>query len=213
MNFDFESLGVWTGASLSAAALIAGAWKYLLIPLWSSGSAIYACFASYPAMQNDVKSILKEVTPNHGDSMRDQIGRMERKIGHIQQRQQWLLLESPKGHFETDSGGAWVDCNRTIQNILRRSEDQILGWNWIGCIDFHQRTEVRSEYHAAIRETREMGIVAKTLDGPWIQMHGTPAIQNGEFVGFFGTIELIEVEDTAAGIKVIKRKTQRMSEY
>lgn len=117
---------------------------------------------------NDINIILKELTPNHGTSLKDKIDKIEiglhenTKITEtnteilriITDRQKWLLDKQNIPIFEADSYGNWTWVNDAFTDLVNAGRDDLLEQKWCSFIDENDRERVINEWQNAVKNNR-----------------------------------------------------------
>lgn len=123
--------------------------------------------------------IKKELTPNGGSSMKDVITKlaesMERveertlsmteQVSRMEARQQSILNSVDVPVFETDMNGKCTFANKPYLKLIGRTFDEIKGNGWINSIHPDDRTTVREQWDAAVKDTRNFEMTYRILGG------------------------------------------------
>lgn len=64
-------------------------------------------------------------------------------------------LDPDKLIFEADASGGWTRINRAMVMKTGRTQDELLGAEWLNMVDPADRQRVRAEWHAAVADGRE----------------------------------------------------------
>lgn len=83
-----------------------------------------------PSLANSVNSILAELRPNGGSSVRDAINRIEDRGIRTERVNFAVRQDSPFGIFICDKSGSNREVNRTYSRWLGVGADELLGHGW-----------------------------------------------------------------------------------
>lgn len=117
----------------------------------------------FEAMDKALARIAKEVQPNGGSSMRDQINHTSNAVQHMHEslflltgeiRSQWDS-DTSVARFIADGLGRHIWVSRTFLRWVNRSTDDVLGWGWLNSIAVEHRDDIRENWERAIAEERE----------------------------------------------------------
>lgn len=100
-------------------------------------------------------TINKELKPNGGSSMRDQITRIERRQVLAEQRHRALIEDSDSGIFEADANGDCIWVNSTFCRLAGRMPAQLMGKGWKLAIRETDREKIERLWYAAISDDVE----------------------------------------------------------
>jgi PAS domain S-box-containing protein len=151
--------------------------------------------------KSKIDKIYAELSPNGGASIRDAINRIEMRLVGVEQKQNVYLLESPQGIFETDVNGRVIGVNRTLCNMVGRTEKELMGMGWINAIAGVDRDRVfdnwtdsvsnKMEFHAKFlmkgREGNEFAVscIGYPMESPTTK----------EVIGWLATVSKTAVYD------------------
>ena len=100
----------------------------------------------------NIKAILKELTCNHGSSLKDKIIKLEEEyrarkqlINYIYSTQKWILSVSDKMFFECDGNGEWTSVNESLEDKLNLTRNSLLNSGWKNYIAIDDRNIVIPE--------------------------------------------------------------------
>lgn len=182
-------------------------WRFAFNPfLLKPGTRMIKHIRSIPTLQQQNADILErlsnlsstmnetlaELKPNGGSSLRDAVNRLDTKVD-------WSitlvrgLINSGDMLVEFDREGNLVGMSRTGLQVLGRSEGEILGRNWIGCIVPGDRSAADAELRAAVEENRDMHVIASFMrpDEPPLKLElSAKAMKNtvGQVVSWVGRL-------------------------
>lgn len=174
-------------AALAAGYALLRWGRAALVGLWSAcreiGAGVIAlrqlpmvmpALGKVQGLEESVASILKEVRPNGGGSMRDEL----RRLGESQRRtevgltllantQRVMYDAADTAVFECDPEEGNTYVNHVYQRWTGLGERELLGFGWINAIAPHDRAAVREEWESAVEDQRDfrMRYQLATADG------------------------------------------------
>ena len=109
--------------------------------------------------QNDtLNSVLAEVLPNGGSSLKDAVSRIERRQILFDGRAHAMMQEENKPMFEADVYGNCVWVNRKLARITGRSQEDLRNNGWINIIHEDDREAVVREWRKSVSEHRSFSM-------------------------------------------------------
>lgn len=102
-----------------------------------------------------IMSLEKELRPNGGASIFDKINLILHTLENQSAKFLALHQDNPQGIFFSDLLGKCTWVNATLLRITGRSEDELLGWNWLNQLDEEDVVAVRVAWALAFSENRE----------------------------------------------------------
>lgn len=110
-----------------------------------------------------LQSILKEVSPNGGSSLRDAVN-ATRETAKRSEMALAVFINSTRAQwdgmglfavFEASPSGDFTYVNSTYMKWTNRNERDLLGAGWINSIDEEDRRYVREEWRSCVEDVRE----------------------------------------------------------
>lgn len=141
-----------------------------------------------------VDKIYAEVTPNGGGSIKDQLGRMEKRQILAEQKAKITANKQELSYMGFDMNGECIECSVYLCRLLNRSESELLGNLWLNWVVTQDRARVMNEWHEAINSKTEFNSTYSMVkpDGKFINVEAgiDPLFDDhNNILGFFGTIE------------------------
>lgn len=212
--FDMN-IGEWLAAISVFCSLIGGAWylfrklsrratnflrPYELAVIHVIGDENHeGLVKTVSRLSDDIGGIKKELTPNGGSSVKDQVKQAAQNsvlvLGMIRARED---TDDESGSFQTSVDGAWVWASRSTLRWSGRSMLELIGQGWLTAVHPEDRADVRHEWHTAVEDRREFDHTYRYLapDGKTATRVRTKAIpllnDRMEVSGWFGAITLLE---------------------
>ena len=168
---------------------IIAAWFSGLVLVWRKGiKPIYMQVRYFQEMIGKLDTVIAELVPNGGSSLRDAVNRIESRQIISDRRSKAFLLDTDVGIWESDANGRCTWWNRTLESMLGRSPD---GLNWLLSICKDQREQVQKEWETAVRNKSEyqseLCYVTPEGERTNVIAKGYPLIdEKGEVQGWYG---------------------------
>lgn len=152
MNVDqLHDLGKALGALAAVVSAVWGAWRFA----WPKVGPYLKALATLHTMPGLLQDIRKEVRPNGGSSMRDELRNTSNDLRRIGATMRAHFDNNADGHFEADAQGRFGHINETLRRWCDRSRSDLFGLGWLSCVAEGDRDEVRDEWLAAVAEGRD----------------------------------------------------------
>ena len=195
--YSWQQVAEWLG--YLASALVG------LKIIWSIGRAGYrkvlammgirALTKDIESLSTAVTSILTELHPNDGSTLRDALTRIENNVALSSEIQHARMLDAPELLFRTDPEGRFLWVNRTYSRTVKRLPAELAGYGWVNAIAEGDRGSVQEKWQTAVLEDREleMNINFQTPDGEIIPavMRTYKMTMGRVTLGYVGSVTLI----------------------
>lgn len=197
-KIDWSNIGAFFGA----IGMTAGA-------LWGFYKKVLDRHILKPLKENTelTREIAKELRPNGGTSLKDQVSKLDLTVTDIQRRllvaeinnsqnkgiYRAIMSEIKLGHWIADKAGKITEAGTVMCSIMKRDERDLRELNWVAWIIEADRDHAQSEWLEAIHQERQFDIDFRVLlPDNFIQKIRMQGFQvkdvNGSFEGFIGTV-------------------------
>lgn len=187
-------------------------WLELLGPLGVIGGIIWKFwlknrYREAKEVYTKVMKIAEEFERNGGKTIKDAIFRIESKISLQEQKTTALIKSMPLGMWLSDAHGKCIDVNRSLCDIMDRTESEIKGDNWSNWLYGPDKALVYDEWNRCVTNEIdfEMEYTYVLPDSGLQKVHGTAyqlRNEEGKLLGFLGTLytvgEVVYPEDLEA---------------
>jgi PAS domain S-box-containing protein len=148
-------------------------------------------------LERGIETLLAELKPNGGASLRDQMNRIELNLELNIERLRASKRDSDELVFEADADGKVIWANRTVLRVLNRTPEQVLGAGWVNIIPPRFREKVVERWDDSIREEREfeMEVIWTKPDSTEfpVFVHSYRMVDSkGRTLGYYGTVKLLD---------------------
>ena len=149
---------------------------------------------SFECIQQKLDSLVAELRPNGGKSLRDLVEKINENTTYNREYVRATLDNDMQMIFETDSKGEYVWVNDTYGRYTGKQEHDLMGYGWINTVCSSDRTRVRDEWESCIEEHRDFAseYEINTMDGNRLKVIATarPIKVTGNIKGYYGTIKI-----------------------
>ncbi len=115
-----------------------------------------------------LRVVFKEVTPNHGTSIKDQISSLDKSIVRnneltekIFHRQRWLMENHKSAVFEATSDGLFAWVNEEFAHFFGKSAVLFVGNGWKNIVHQDDRHRVEEHWNSCVRDKIDIEICFK----------------------------------------------------
>jgi len=146
-------------------------------------------------LKTEVSSISKELKPNGGKSMKDQMNDLQLSTKTILYRQRWILDNREEPIFETDEKGNFTWANSALIRLTDRLFQDLENNNWINALCEKTRTEVNDSWQIAIENKRNFEheiIIIDSKDRAFSAKCIAVRQEDGKYVGKLINVEQLE---------------------
>lgn len=197
-HYDLTTIG----AILTFLTVVATFWKQVGEPLYNATIrpiarlfySIYESPTKLEVLGTKIDTILSELKPNGGSSLKDQLNRLEAHVSISEAQRRLLMDSSPQGIWTSTVKGRCVWINETFRQKVEAQPEELYGDNWVSCIHPVDRKQVMDEWESAIKDGRTFNLFYRVINLKTqtpIPVHGiaTPAKNfDGSIVGYNGII-------------------------
>lgn len=174
-------------------------WLDLLAPFGIASGLVWkfflqSRFKEIKDLYQKIQVIAAEFRPNGGSSLRDAINRIEDKI-MLQEQKTIAIIKSLRiGTWIADEKGKCIDVNKSLCEIVDRTESEILGDNWLNWVHPDEKDDVFMEWNRCVQNDLNFDIEYRyVLPNKKIQLVHAMAYRlkdnKGNLIGFLGTLE------------------------
>lgn len=169
------------------------AWRFIVKP-----SRAFIRRLDESMQKVDVMS--KALGPNGGSSLADQINVAARSSVLNAARMAAFIDQLERPLFETDLDGAYTRVNRSMEDLLGYSSDDMRGRGWITAIHDEDRDRAVREWFHAIADRRAVVIRTKLLSrrglviDARIQAQPMAHESTGDVVAWMGTVSVVHAQ-------------------
>ena len=146
-------------------------------------------------LNTTVSNISKELKPNGGSSLKDQVTDLHKSTIIILNRQRWILENREEPIFETDENGNFKWVNEAFIRLTDRLFKDLENNNWINALCEKTRTEVNDSWQISIENKRNFEheiIIIDSKDRAFSAKCIAVRQEDGKYVGKLINIEQLQ---------------------
>jgi PAS domain S-box-containing protein len=170
-----------------------------ILVISAAGGVLFGAFKWIFTLNKNVKEILKEVKPNSGTSIKDQVAKIEKqvfndsnKINTICIRQKWILDNRPEPIFECDTEGKCTWVNEKYCQLLKHDIDYFLGNGWKNGVHCEDLEMVEKEWDRALKDKRSSISTYRMVDREGTVFEVKVTATRNDNYGYIGHIEILD---------------------
>jgi PAS domain S-box-containing protein len=170
-----------------------------ILVISAAGGVLFGAFKWIFTLNKNVKEILKEVKPNSGTSIKDQVAKIEKqvfndsnKINTICIRQKWILDNRPEPIFECDTEGKCTWVNEKYCQLLKHDTDYFLGNGWKNGVHCEDLEMVEKEWDRALKDKRSSISTYRMVDREGTVFEVKVTATRNDNYGYIGHIEILD---------------------
>ena len=202
-NFDLMGLDNFNSETVESVAKSVGFWgviigaviaafKKVILPIWRFFKEYNEHKELLLKCNENIDAILKELRPNGGSSLKDQLSRIENSVDLLDVKVAAVALATNVGYWKSDANGKAIEVGRSLCSILGRTDSEIKGSNWVTIMHPNDREIVKSEWDSAVEDGRDFEMVYRFVkpDGSIQKVKGFAhaMFKDDKLIGFFGTL-------------------------
>jgi len=162
LNYSQFIQTVIIGAGGLATAIISihTIWKKILKP-WFIESRIKRdnlarAISHIEDMSVKLENISKELQPNGGGSIKDQVKEISKDVKAIRVERDATFLLAKEPMFKNDAKGYCILANQALCHLYGTTQEQLLGLGWLNFIEEEDRERVKEEWKNIIESGTEI---------------------------------------------------------
>ena len=202
-NFDLMGLDNFNSETVESVAKSVGFWgviigaviaafKKVILPIWRFFKEYNEHKELLLKCNENIDAILKELRPNGGSSLKDQLSRIENSVDLLDVKVAAVALATNVGYWKSDANGKAIEVGRSLCSILGRTDSEIKGSNWVTIMHPNDREIVKSEWDSVVEDGRDFEMVYRFVkpDGSIQKVKGSAhaMFKDDKLIGFFGTL-------------------------
>lgn len=151
---------------------------------------------SFECIQQKLDSLVAELRPNGGKSLRDLVEKINENTTYNREYVRATLDNDFQMIYETDSNGEYLWVNNTYARYTNKQIDDLLGYGWLNSVCADCRSKVRNEWESSIEEHRdfnmEYDIIGFNNEKLKVVSNAKPIKLSGIIKGYYGTIKILQ---------------------
>ena len=194
---------IFTGLGGLATFIIS--WKAVLKPIWQKHMDKQKqqeellinqtkIFTHIENMTEKILEISKELKPNAGGSIKDQVKQIANDVRVIRVERDATFHLAKEPMFKTDGKGYYISCNSSLCSLIGVSEQELLGLGWLNYISLEDKDRIWEEWENIIESGKEISTYytiknPQTMDLIPVKCRAVINRDSSNIVSIIGTIE------------------------
>jgi PAS domain S-box-containing protein len=195
------------------------AWKSILKPLWlkhlkkqkEQDSVLInqsKFFVNIEEMTEKILEISKELKPNGGGSIKDQVKQIATDVKTICVERDATFLLSKEPMFKSDEHGYCILANNALCQLYGVSQEQLLGLGWLNYIIEEDKERIKEEWVNVIETGTEIAsyytiINQITNEEVPVKYRAIINKHNGKIISAIGNVEKTAMKKTLHKLKTV----------
>lgn len=192
-------------SSLGGLATFIISWKAVLKPIWQKHmdkqkqqeellTNQTKIFTHIENMTEKILEISKELKPNAGGSIKDQVKQIANDVRVIRVERDATFHLAKEPMFKTDGKGYYISCNSSLCSLIGVSEQELLGLGWLNYISLEDKDRIWEEWEKIIESGKEISTYytiknPQTMDSIPVKCRAVINRDSSNIVSIIGTIE------------------------
>lgn len=145
-----QTIIIGAGGLATAIISIHTIWKKILKPWFTESRIKRDNLARVIAHIEDIsvklENISKELQPNGGGSIKDQVKEISKDVKAIRVERDATFLLAKEPMFKNDASGYCILANQALCKLYGTTQEQLLGLGWLNFINEDDRERVKDEW-------------------------------------------------------------------
>lgn len=174
--------------------------KYVKLHIVDKLASLENSQASFKLIQDANALILKELQPNGGSTIKDQIRAIRTDIGYIKSRELSRIYIDSQAQWECDQNGHCIRVNKAWVDLTGISENDAAGNGWIKAVHDGDKQRVYDQWLEAIHNNNSFLMRFRIRNSTSGNVQHVKAVadikrnEKREIEYILGTVEIIEDE-------------------
>lgn len=182
----------WVLRMGAVVAALAALWGFIIVFIKYGGRVVRGARAIIEVPAN-LRKVVEQLAPNGGNTVKDQLNRIEYRMGTTDERMRALMMDSTNGIFESDARGGTININRTYAAMVSMDINGLKGSGWLTAVHHEDRCRAEEEWKSAVEDGREFDSSFRMLNVQaahafMVRVRAYPMRVNEKLVGFIGII-------------------------
>ena len=163
------------GGGLATAILAMwGLWSKIIKPWFKESrdkrEKLARAISHIEKMSEKLTHVSKELQPNGGGSIKDQIKQIANDVKIIRIERDATFYLSKEPMFKTDDKGYYTSVNTSLCNLVGVNEQELLGLGWLNYVSLEDRDRVWEEWENIIESGKEFSTYYKVKNPSTLQL-------------------------------------------
>ena len=196
-----QTLIIGVGGLATAILAMWGLWTKILKPWFKESrtkrEALAKALGHIEGISEKLEKVSKELQPNGGGSIKDQIKQIANdiKIIRVERDATFYLFKEPS--FKSDGKGHYTSINYALSQLVGVSESELLGLGWLNYIALEDKDRIWEEWENIIESGKEISLFygiknPTTMEVIPVKCRAVIIRDNDKILSVIGTIEPTE---------------------
>jgi hypothetical protein len=155
-------------------------------------TVLFVICRSNSNLKKKIEQQTYQLVPNGGNSLRDVVDRIEKRVDHLEATQRALLelQQVQAGHFLANKRGEFIWVSETFAKLLELDKEECLKHEWLKGIAPTHQVSLFNSWGVKVRTGQPFSYNFDSAAGLQLEMHAVPIVNDkDEILGFIGSIK------------------------
>ena len=157
-----QTLIIGIGGIATAILAVWGLWDKIIKPWFEesrkSREEIVKAITYIEGISEQLEKVSKELQPNGGGSIKDQIKQIANDIKTIRIERDATFYLAKEPSFKSDGKGYYTSINYSLTQLVGVSESELLGLGWLNYIALEDKDRIWEEWENIIESGKEISL-------------------------------------------------------
>jgi len=157
-----QTLIIGIGGIATAILAVWGLWDKIIKPWFEesrkSREEIVKAITYIEGISEQLEKVSKELQPNGGGSIKDQIKQIANDIKTIRIERDATFYLAKEPSFKSDGKGHYTSINYSLTQLVGVSESELLGLGWLNYIALEDKDRICEEWENIIESGKEISL-------------------------------------------------------
>jgi len=157
-----QTIVIAIGGIATAILAIWGLWSKIIKPWFEesrkSREEIARIVSHIEDMSQKLEKVSKELQPNGGGSIKDQVKQIANDIKIIRVEKDATFYLSKEPSFKSDGKGHYTSVNYSLAQLIGVPESELLGLGWLNYIALEDKDRIWEEWENIIESGKEISL-------------------------------------------------------
>jgi len=196
-----QTIVIAIGGIATAILAIWGLWSKIIKPWFEesrkSREEIARIVSHIEDMSQKLEKVSKELQPNGGGSIKDQVKQIANDIKIIRVEKDATFYLSKEPSFKSDGKGHYTSVNYSLAQLIGVSESELIGLGWLNYIALEDKDRIWREWENIIESGKEISLFygiknPTTMEVIPVKCRAVINRDNDKILSVIGTIEPAE---------------------
>lgn len=196
-----QTLIIGIGGIATAILAVWGLWDKIIKPWFEesrkSREEIVKAITYIEGISEQLEKVSKELQPNGGGSIKDQIKQIANDIKTIRIERDATFYLAKEPSFKSDGKGHYTSINYSLTQLVGVSESELLGLGWLNYIALEDKDRIWEEWENIIESGKEISLFygiknPTTMEVIPIKCRAVINRDSDEVISVIGTLEPTE---------------------